>query len=211
MDLCTSRTTLRTLNVNINAPAIILKPAAPLQHDSPTRRMREQLANLDHSSKLSPVRPMTGAQLIERMEQLSALSPCSAMSTVDILVATNESAINELVTTATAQYAGDKLANERIQAEHMRLQKRLELGGTALSPFWAEVCGHLRLVRVAFSTKSAECGRLELGTYVRVVDTRQTSDGAWRAAVALSADDESALGWMTLITKDGIDNLRAAS
>ena len=78
---------------------------------------------------------------------------------------------------------------------------------TAEVPFSVEASGTLRLLRVGHLLKSAEAGRLAQNARVTVLETRQTNDGTWRAAVALEGSS-SVHGWMTLVTKDGVDNAK---
>ena len=64
-----------------------------------------------------------------------------------------------------------------------------------------------RLARASASLKSSEVGRLEPGTRVAVLERRQMPDGAWRCAVALEGGGGRVHGWLTLLTKDGAENL----
>ena len=88
--------------------------------------------------------------------------------------------------------------------------KRAPLQETELSraepPYWVGIDG-TPLVRKGFSLKSQPNGRLDAGSKVQVLETRLTLEGGLRGAIAL----EGGLGehgWMTLIMKDGAENVR---
>lgn len=85
------------------------------------------------------------------------------------------------------------------------LTPRSSSGG--FTPFWAEVCGTLRLVRAEYNLKSPEVCRLDTGALVRVHQVRKTLDGVWRGEVSLAGGLLKPLGWMTLIPKDGSENM----
>ena len=65
------------------------------------------------------------------------------------------------------------------------------------------------LARAGFELNSEKVGGADLvaGTLVHVLETRDTSDGARRALIALQGK-QSPHGWITLVTKDGVHNMR---
>ena len=84
------------------------------------------------------------------------------------------------------------------------------LDSTAV-PYWAAADGELRLVRQGFSLKTPPVGRLAASTRILVMETKRMQDGALRGAVALEGKCGEVHGWMTLVLKDGTDNVRLLS
>ena len=76
-----------------------------------------------------------------------------------------------------------------------------------MPPYIAEVVGEKPpLVRTKVDLKSAEVGRLPIGTRVRVLKETLMPDGLRRAQIAMSGEPQP-YGWMTSTTKDGTANL----
>lgn len=63
------------------------------------------------------------------------------------------------------------------------------------------------LVRAAVETTSAEVGKVPSGTKVYVLEMLEQPDGAKRACIALEGSQKPH-GWLTAVTKDGVENLR---
>ena len=61
--------------------------------------------------------------------------------------------------------------------------------------------------REAFELTSGKAGELAVGAFFHVLEVRETADGAQRVAYAAEGT-ETVQGWVTLITKDGTENLR---
>ena len=66
------------------------------------------------------------------------------------------------------------------------------------------------LVRAAFETSSDKVGELAAGTRIHVLEVRDQPDGSKRAAIALEGT-QRLYGWLTSVTKDKVENLRAAA
>ena len=62
-------------------------------------------------------------------------------------------------------------------------------------------------MRASIELDSAECGFLAPNTQVRIVDRRQLPDGTRRARVGANDEEFQPLGWVSLLGKDGKDNL----
>ena len=83
--------------------------------------------------------------------------------------------------------------------------------GRPACPYWGVVIGDKPpLVRAKYELKSAEVGRLPIGTSIRVINERVMPDGLRRAHIALEGI-EKPHGWMTATTPDRPENVRAAT
>ena len=75
---------------------------------------------------------------------------------------------------------------------------------------WGEVVATKPpLVRAGFELNSDKVGELPIGAHVQVLESRKLPDGARRVCIALSSD-AGPYGWLTGVTKDGLENLHVA-
>lgn len=186
-----------------------------------------------HGSALSGA-PSTALEALDVLNGLQHVGNAQWSNILDALAGC-EAAIGALVTDAQARVAlsraeaaaareAEETASNRERLVRRRRRTELCLSASNSAeeseseqqpllsialPFWAEASGSLRLVRASHSLKSPEVGRLELNARVAVLDRRKTPDGAWRCAVALEGGGGRLHGWMTLLTKDGLENISA--
>ena len=127
-----------------------------------------------------------------------------ALAAIDFL-AGHEEAVNALVKEARVDL--DLELRARTDAYEARCNGCLPSASVldATPPYWATADGARRLVRADFNLKSHEVGRLHPDARVYVLETRQTMDGAWRAAIALDGGSQPH-GWMTIVSKDGTEH-----
>ena len=211
----------------------VQQPLTELDSNSP-QLLNPTKAAAATSNEIGDV-PATADEVLNVLSSLQHVGADTAMAMLDAL-ATCETAMNSLVRDAQAGVAQAKAerAAEREAAELAACNERLirrrrkndmetsrsasgEEDSTddasqsalqsAAAPFWVDVTGALRLVRAQHHLKSNEVGRLELGARVAVLEKRQSSDGAWRAAIALEGGGGKLFGWMTLMTRDGVENV----
>ena len=215
--------------VNVNRfSALTISPKA-----SPTTIPIDVYLPSVGKQQLSDVAPSTGVEALEVLTSLQHVGTEQMMQMLDAL-ASCEQAMGDLVTDAQRRIAAMRAekAAERAEraaaaaAKALRRSSKVDRSQSASPtnesecsstqdsplisacvPFWADASGALRLVRVGPHLKSNEVGRLELGARVAVLEKRQSGDGAWRAAIALEGTGDKVHGWMTLITKDGVDNV----
>jgi hypothetical protein len=62
-------------------------------------------------------------------------------------------------------------------------------------------------MRSAADLESPECGSLAANAQVRILDRRELSDGTRRARIGSNDDEFTPLGWVSLLGKDGKENL----
>ena len=166
------------------------------QESTPVKKPQQQLGLAAAKSPDS---------LINALSQLALLSPERSMRALSDLTISNESTIEALVMDARMTCS----LQPPSQKPRMKNSRTLD---PEAAPFFAEASGPLRLLRGGFSFTSSEIRRLRQGTRVRVHETHLTDDGIWRCAVAMAnspSDDMSrVIGWMTMITKNGTENMR---
>ena len=211
LDLPLTEIKANSLRGDVPLSAKTAAPSAAFQRKQPSNagEALEVLASLQHVEH--------GVQ----MAMLDALAGCE--SAMAALVSDAQTRMAQARAEAVAAREASETAAMAERLGRRRRKADLELSNSASGessddgtksplqttavPFWVDVTGALRLVRMQVNLKSAEVGRLELGSRVAVLEKRQSSDGAWRAAVALENGGGKLFGWMTLVTRDGVENV----
>lgn len=76
-------------------------------------------------------------------------------------------------------------------------------------PVMEVVAAKALAAREAFELTSGKAGELPVGAFVHLLEARETADGASRVAFAPEGT-ETVKGWVTAITKDGVENFALA-